>query len=116
MIVVRGCAFPRDRYYHVDYNVWVQRTAEEVFMPLTVGGGVRSLKDIRDLLKAGADKVSINTAAIQLAVCAGIANPIPCAKGMIAVLIPAIRPRTSTSWFTVSATAFTSFTIHFAIA
>jgi cyclase len=42
----------------------VQRTAEEVFMPLTVGGGVRQLEDIRDLLKAGADKVSINTAAV----------------------------------------------------
>jgi len=43
----------------------VRRTAEEVFMPLTVGGGVRSLNDIRQLLKAGADKVSINTAAVQ---------------------------------------------------
>jgi len=42
----------------------VQRTAEQVFMPLTVGGGVRALEDIRDLLKAGADKVSINTAAV----------------------------------------------------
>ncbi len=42
----------------------VARTAEEVFMPLTVGGGVRTLEDIRDLLKAGADKVSINTAAV----------------------------------------------------
>lgn len=42
----------------------VKRTAEEVFMPLTVGGGVRSLEDIRELLLAGADKVSINTAAI----------------------------------------------------
>jgi imidazole glycerol-phosphate synthase subunit HisF len=42
----------------------VQRTAEEVFMPLTVGGGVQTLEDIRDLLKAGADKVSINTAAV----------------------------------------------------
>jgi cyclase len=42
----------------------VQRTAEQVFMPLTVGGGVRQLEDIRDLLKAGADKVSINTAAV----------------------------------------------------
>jgi cyclase len=42
----------------------VRRTAEEVFMPLTVGGGVRTLEDIRDLLKAGADKVSINTAAM----------------------------------------------------
>src|SRR5205807_2085467 len=43
----------------------VSRTAEQVFMPLTVGGGVRSIDDIRDLLKAGADKVSINTAAVQ---------------------------------------------------
>jgi cyclase len=42
----------------------VERTAEEVFMPLTVGGGVRELGDIRTLLKAGADKVSINTAAV----------------------------------------------------
>jgi len=41
------------------------RTAEQVFMPLTVGGGVRTIEDIRDLLKAGADKVSINTAAVQ---------------------------------------------------
>jgi cyclase len=43
----------------------VRKTAEEVFMPLTVGGGVRSLEDIRELLQAGADKVSINTAAVQ---------------------------------------------------
>lgn len=42
----------------------VSRTAEEVFMPLTVGGGVRSVEDIRNLLGAGADKVSINTAAV----------------------------------------------------
>lgn len=43
----------------------VARTAESVFMPLCVGGGVRSLQDIRDLLNAGADKVSIMTAAIK---------------------------------------------------
>lgn len=43
----------------------VRRTAEEVFTPLTVGGGVRSLEDIRELLQAGADKVSINTAAVN---------------------------------------------------
>ncbi|MDA0837492.1 MAG: imidazole glycerol phosphate synthase subunit HisF [Planctomycetota bacterium] len=42
----------------------VRRTAEQVFMPLTVGGGVRTNEDIRDLLNAGADKVSINTAAV----------------------------------------------------
>ncbi|MEW6350546.1 MAG: imidazole glycerol phosphate synthase subunit HisF [Thermodesulfobacteriota bacterium] len=43
----------------------VARTAEEIFMPLTVGGGVRTTGDIRDLLNAGADKVSINTAAVN---------------------------------------------------
>jgi cyclase len=43
----------------------VTRTAEQVFMPLTVGGGVRTLEDIRALLKAGSDKVSINTAAVE---------------------------------------------------
>ena len=43
----------------------VARTAEKVFMPLTVGGGVRTLEDIRNLLKAGADKVAINTAAVH---------------------------------------------------
>jgi imidazole glycerol-phosphate synthase subunit HisF len=43
----------------------VERTANECFMPLTVGGGIRSVTDVRDMLLAGADKVSINTAAIQ---------------------------------------------------
>ena len=43
----------------------VARTAEQCFMPLTVGGGVRSIEDIRKLLLAGADKVSINTAAVR---------------------------------------------------
>lgn len=43
----------------------VSRTAEQVFMPLTVGGGVRTLDDIRQLLNAGSDKVSINTAAVE---------------------------------------------------
>jgi len=43
----------------------VHRTAEVCFMPLTVGGGVRTLEDIRSLLLAGADKVSINTAAVS---------------------------------------------------
>ena len=42
----------------------VRRTAEQCFMPLTVGGGVRSVEDVRALLLAGADKVSINTAAV----------------------------------------------------
>jgi cyclase len=46
------------------YDV-VRATAEQCFMPLTVGGGVRSVEDVRRLLLAGADKVSINTAAVQ---------------------------------------------------
>ena len=43
----------------------VRRTAEQVFMPLTVGGGIRTLEDIRQLLLAGCDKVSINSAAVK---------------------------------------------------
>src|ERR1700693_225136 len=43
----------------------VRRTAEACFMPLTVGGGVRTIEDIRALLSSGADKVSINTAAVS---------------------------------------------------
>ncbi|HCX14359.1 MAG TPA: imidazole glycerol phosphate synthase subunit HisF [Rhodospirillaceae bacterium] len=50
----------RDTLYSV-----VSRTAEQCFMPLTVGGGVRTVDDIRKLLLAGADKVSINTAAVK---------------------------------------------------
>ena len=49
----------RDTMYDV-----VRRTAEQVFIPLTVGGGVRSVEDVDRLLRAGADKVSLNTAAI----------------------------------------------------
>jgi imidazole glycerol-phosphate synthase subunit HisF len=43
----------------------VARTAEQIFMPLTVGGGITTTEDIRNLLRAGADKVSINTAAVN---------------------------------------------------
>ena len=43
----------------------VERTAAEVFIPLTVGGGIRTLEDIGDTLRAGADKISINSAAVQ---------------------------------------------------
>lgn len=42
----------------------VERTADQVFIPLTVGGGIRSVEDVRRMLKAGADKVSLNTAAV----------------------------------------------------
>ena len=43
----------------------VEKTASECFMPLTVGGGLRTLEDIRDMLNAGADKVSLNTSAVK---------------------------------------------------
>src|SRR4029079_18850487 len=43
----------------------VARTAEQVFIPFTVGGGVRSVEDVRRILRAGADKVSLNTAAVN---------------------------------------------------
>lgn len=43
----------------------VERTAEKVFVPITVGGGIRSVEDARELLRAGADKIAVNTAAIK---------------------------------------------------
>jgi cyclase len=56
---ITASAEDRDTLYEV-----VRHTAEQCFMPLTVGGGVRTVEDIRRLLLAGADKVSVNTAAI----------------------------------------------------
>ena len=50
-------------YKRQTYDV-VRRTAEQVFIPLTVGGGVRAVDDVDRLLRAGADKVGVNTAAI----------------------------------------------------
>lgn len=50
----------RDTIYDV-----VSRTAEQVFMPLTVGGGVRTVEDVRSLLNAGADKIAVNSAAVN---------------------------------------------------
>jgi cyclase len=47
-------------------STWCQRTAEQCFMPVTVGGGVRTIADIRKLLLRGADKVSINSAAVRI--------------------------------------------------
>jgi cyclase len=74
----------------------VRRTASRAFVPLTVGGGVRSVEEMRDVLRAGADKVSFNTAAVaepalltacaerfgsQAVVCAIDARRLPCADG-----------------------------------
>ncbi|NLB19226.1 MAG: imidazole glycerol phosphate synthase subunit HisF, partial [Syntrophomonadaceae bacterium] len=42
-----------------------RRTAEQVFIPFTIGGGLRNIEDIRKMLKAGADKISLNTAAVK---------------------------------------------------
>ncbi|MEX0792389.1 MAG: imidazole glycerol phosphate synthase subunit HisF [Pirellulaceae bacterium] len=56
------CASHEDRDIMLDV---VRRTAEQVFMPLTVGGGIRTLEDIRALLNAGCDKVSINSTACK---------------------------------------------------
>lgn len=56
------CASHENRDIMLDV---VSRTAEQVFMPLTVGGGVRTIEDVRALLSAGSDKVSINSAACQ---------------------------------------------------
>src|SRR3972149_2687793 len=53
---------PEDRDIMLDA---VRRTAEGIYMPLTVGGGIRSIEDVRRLLRAGADKVSLNTAALE---------------------------------------------------
>jgi cyclase len=57
---ITASADARDTMVHV-----VERVADEVFIPFTVGGGVRSVEDVRRMLHAGADKVSLNTAAIE---------------------------------------------------
>jgi cyclase len=73
----------------------VERTARQVFIPLTVGGGVRSVDDMRDVLRAGADRVSLNTAAV--------ADPMlvaACARrfGRQAVVVAIDARRTTERW------------------
>jgi cyclase len=79
----------------------VRRTAEQVFIPLTVGGGVRCVLDVRDLLLAGADKVSVNTAAVERpALVAEAADRF--GRQCIVVAIDARRrERAGGSWFEV---------------
>lgn len=80
----------RDAIYDV-----VERTAGEVFMPLTVGGGVRSVDDVRRMLLAGADKVSINTAAVEQP---RIVQEAADAFGSQCVVVAVDARRTGKSW------------------
>jgi len=76
----------------------VGRTAESVFMPLCVGGGVRSIQDIRDLLNAGADKVSIMTAAVKDPDLVGEASVKIGSANLVVALDVRARPDSQTSW------------------
>jgi cyclase len=74
----------------------VQKTAEEVFLPLTVGGGIRSVQNARELLRAGADKVSLNTAAVQRPeLISEVANAFGCQCVVLAI---DARRRSSGGW------------------
>jgi len=76
----------------------VARTAESVFMPLTVGGGVRSLQDVRDLLNAGADKVSIMTAAVENPDLVGEAAVRIGSANLVLAIDARRRPGSALSW------------------
>lgn len=73
----------------------VQKTAEQLFVPLTVGGGIRTFEDVRQMLRVGADKISINTAAVAdpslISRCAG-------AFGSQCVVVAVDAKRTGDSW------------------
>lgn len=75
----------------------IERTAEQVFMPMTVGGGIRGVEDIRDILRAGADKVSLNSAAVQdpgiISRCADVFG-----SQCIVVAIDAARRKDGSGW------------------
>src|SRR5439155_1091135 len=89
----------RDTLYDV-----VRRTAEQCFMPLTVGGGVRTVEDIRKLLLAGADKVSINTAAAAPVIASG-------GVGTVDHLVEGIRDGHATAVLAASIFHFGTFRI-----
>jgi imidazole glycerol-phosphate synthase subunit HisF len=73
----------------------VERTADVVFTPLTVGGGVRTRDDVRDLLHAGADKVSVNTAAIERP---GLLAEVASAWGAQALVVAIDAKRKADGW------------------
>jgi imidazole glycerol-phosphate synthase subunit HisF len=73
----------------------VRRTAEGIYMPLTVGGGIRSLEDIRTLLRAGADKVSLNTGALERP---GIVSEAARAFGSQCIVVAIDAKATSGHW------------------
>jgi cyclase len=80
----------------------VTKTAERVFIPLTVGGGVRSVSDVSDLLKAGADKISVSSAAISNP---GLLSEISDRFGnqiLVLSLDLKLRPNSSDSWMVTS--------------
>ena len=80
----------------------VRRTAEQVFIPLTVGGGVRAVADVDALLRAGADKVSVNTAAIgRPELLAELARPFGSQCSVLSVdarTVPSGGPPTASGW------------------
>ena len=69
----------------------VRRPAQQVFVPLTVGGGIRTSDDFKELLRAGADKISVNSAAVWEII---IIRIIPCKRniGILACLADSLRP------------------------
>jgi len=73
----------------------VRRTAEQVFIPLTVGGGVRSIEDARILLRAGADKVSLNTAAVGRP---GLVAEVSAEFGAQCTVVAVDARRSATGW------------------
>lgn len=73
----------------------VRKTAEKVFIPLTVGGGIRSAEDVRLLLSSGADKVSVNTSAV---LCPGLVSEISSGFGAQCLIVAIDARRTGDSW------------------
>lgn len=90
---ITASAEARETMVHV-----VARTAEQVFIPLTVGGGVRSSEDVRRMLRAGADKVALNTAAVQRSEVLSEAADAFGAQCVVAAIDARRRAMSSQSW------------------